>query len=338
MINSRASPKRARRSSSNQEIPFPISQTTHSAAAHSIQQDSLYEVLAPSPASTKSKLNSRRRPDPPPSYQRPYQAFSSAGEASKKSSAHLTTRETKSKTSRHSVAYESASESGQSVLSAFHPHSRAAGLREREGVKEQAKLSRNQTNSALRKVASWMRKSGKSNLSILIAILLVLWVKFSVSLGSYSGAETPPVRGDLEAQRHWIALTASSLSSPILAPSKSIISVPISEWYFHDHTYWGLDYPPLTAYHSLLLGAVARLTSRTAAFIELRPPTTSSPEILAEWEGRMSAMEKAGDMKQWLRSSVIVGDLLVWISAVIVYCRANFAKGKGDKATQTVVC
>lgn len=51
----------------------------------------------------------------------------------------------------------------------------------------------------------------------------------------------------------------------------------------------------------------------------------------------MSAMEIQGDMKQWMRATVIVGDLLVWISAVVVYCRANFAKGKGDKATQTVV-
>lgn len=51
----------------------------------------------------------------------------------------------------------------------------------------------------------------------------------------------------------------------------------------------------------------------------------------------MSAMEEKGEMKQWMRATVIWGDLLVWISAVVVYCRANFSKGRGDKAIQTVV-
>ena len=152
-----------------------------------------------------------------------------------------------------------------------------------------------------------------------------------------AGAAQPPIRGDFEAQRHWISLTASSLSSPLLSPSHSTISVPISDWYFHDLSYWGLDYPPLTAYHSLLLGAVARLSSRTAAFVELRPPPTSPPSEIAEWESRMGAMEDKGEMKQWMRATVVWGDLLVWVSAVVVYCRANFSKGRGDKAIQTVV-
>lgn len=32
------------------------------------------------------------------------------------------------------------------------------------------------------------------------------------------------------------------------------IHLPINRWYFYDLQYWGLDYPPLTAYHSWLLG------------------------------------------------------------------------------------
>jgi alpha-1,3-glucosyltransferase len=47
------------------------------------------------------------------------------------------------------------------------------------------------------------------------------------------------MHGDFEAQRHWMELT---------------VHLPISEWYFYDLLYWGLDYPPLTAYHSWLLG------------------------------------------------------------------------------------
>jgi alpha-1,3-glucosyltransferase len=30
--------------------------------------------------------------------------------------------------------------------------------------------------------------------------------------------------------------------------------VSMGQWYFHDPEWWRLDYPPLTAYHSWLLG------------------------------------------------------------------------------------
>ena len=41
--------------------------------------------------------------------------------------------------------------------------------------------------------------------------------------------------GDYEAQRHWMEIT---------------LHLPSRDWYFHDLPYWGLDYPPLTAYLS----------------------------------------------------------------------------------------
>lgn len=47
--------------------------------------------------------------------------------------------------------------------------------------------------------------------------------------------------GDYEAQRHWMELT---------------IHLPISQWYTYDLRYWGLDYPPLTAYVSWICGIV----------------------------------------------------------------------------------
>lgn len=56
---------------------------------------------------------------------------------------------------------------------------------------------------------------------------------------SLLGFQVPPMYGDFEAQRHWMELT---------------IHLPITQWYFYDLQYWGLDYPPLTAYHSWLLG------------------------------------------------------------------------------------
>jgi hypothetical protein len=56
---------------------------------------------------------------------------------------------------------------------------------------------------------------------------------------SYAGFQSPPMHGDFEAQRHWMELTNH---------------VPMVQWYLHDLEWWGLDYPPLTAYHSWLLG------------------------------------------------------------------------------------
>ena len=47
--------------------------------------------------------------------------------------------------------------------------------------------------------------------------------------------------GDYEAQRHWMELT---------------IHLPTREWYRYDLQYWGLDYPPLTAYVSWACGIV----------------------------------------------------------------------------------
>lgn len=49
------------------------------------------------------------------------------------------------------------------------------------------------------------------------------------------------MHGDFEAQRHWMEITTH---------------LPVSQWYFYDLEWWGLDYPPLTAYHSWLLGTM----------------------------------------------------------------------------------
>jgi alpha-1,3-glucosyltransferase len=47
--------------------------------------------------------------------------------------------------------------------------------------------------------------------------------------------------GDYEAQRHWMELT---------------VHLPFRQWYKYDLQYWGLDYPPLTAYVSWICGVV----------------------------------------------------------------------------------
>ena len=64
-------------------------------------------------------------------------------------------------------------------------------------------------------------------------------IRSSYNANVFLGFNKPPMYGDFEAQRHWMEMT---------------IHLPISNWYFYDLEYWGLDYPPLTAYHSWLMG------------------------------------------------------------------------------------
>ncbi|GAA6017013.1 hypothetical protein JCM11491_006129 [Sporobolomyces phaffii] len=199
------------------------------------------------------------------------------------------------------------------------------------------------TDSPLRRWMKWMLlndPSGKR--TVVVSLAIVVLVKWSVGLGGYSGYATPPMRGDFEAQRHWISLTSSSLSSvsslaiPFTSlsiplyhpePSSNHTVVPVAEWYSHDLGYWGLDYPPLTAYHSYLLGLIARLSPSTAQYVTLRPPSTqTSTGEMAAWEGKMRAMESDGGLKNWMRATVVGGDVFLWVTAVAWYCWWNFGK------------
>ena len=82
------------------------------------------------------------------------------------------------------------------------------------------------------------------HLSALLSFSILL--RWGVSLYPYSGGYGPTrvredgveMYGDYEAQRHWMEIT---------------LHLPIQDWYRetkdNDLLYWGLDYPPLTAYH-----------------------------------------------------------------------------------------
>uniref|UniRef100_A0A8C8SRW6 Alpha-1,3-glucosyltransferase n=1 Tax=Pelusios castaneus TaxID=367368 RepID=A0A8C8SRW6_9SAUR len=124
-----------------------------------------------------------------------------------------------------------------------------------------------------------------------IIVLLGLTVRWLVSFGSYSGAGKPPMYGDYEAQRHWQEIT---------------YNLPIKQWYFNTSDnnlqYWGLDYPPLTAYHSLLCAYVAKLINPNWIALHASRGYESQPH------------------KLFMRATVLVADLLVYIPAVIVYC------------------
>ncbi|XP_055303007.1 probable dolichyl pyrophosphate Man9GlcNAc2 alpha-1,3-glucosyltransferase [Sitodiplosis mosellana] len=110
-----------------------------------------------------------------------------------------------------------------------------------------------------------------------------------ISLQSYSGFNKPPMYGDFEAQRHWQEVT---------------INLPIADWYTNtsdnDLMYWGLDYPPLTAYHSFINGWVAQKLN--ASYVELH----TSRGITTE------------EHHNFMRNTVLVADFLLYIPALII--------------------
>ena len=95
------------------------------------------------------------------------------------------------------------------------------------------------------KLTKYFEEDDTIRLGYLFIFLTILFVRLCVSVGEYSGYNNPPMFGDYEAQRHWMEITNN---------------IPINEWYQNTKdnnlTYWGLDYPPLTAYHSKLCGFV----------------------------------------------------------------------------------
>lgn len=124
-----------------------------------------------------------------------------------------------------------------------------------------------------------------------VVVLLGLTVRWTVSLNSYSGAGKPPMFGDYEAQRHWQEIT---------------LNLPVKQWYFNSSDnnlqYWGLDYPPLTAYHSLLCAYVAKFIN---------------PDWVALHTSRGYESQAH---KLFMRTTVLAADLLIYIPAVLLYC------------------
>ncbi|XP_054787551.1 probable dolichyl pyrophosphate Man9GlcNAc2 alpha-1,3-glucosyltransferase [Prosopis cineraria] len=92
----------------------------------------------------------------------------------------------------------------------------------------------------------WLIQREPAAIFATVAVFALL-VRAAVSLHPYSGAGHPPKYGDYEAQRHWMEIT---------------LNLPVREWYrnstTNDLSYWGLDYPPLTAYQSFIHGLFLR--------------------------------------------------------------------------------
>ncbi|XP_011645953.1 probable dolichyl pyrophosphate Man9GlcNAc2 alpha-1,3-glucosyltransferase [Pogonomyrmex barbatus] len=129
---------------------------------------------------------------------------------------------------------------------------------------------------------------GKLQLALITSFAILL--RCCVTYHSHSGEGKPPMYGDYEAQRHWQEIT---------------LNLPSDEWYINttdnNLQYWGLDYPPLTAYHSLLLGHIANRID---------------PSFVKLWESR--GLESAAH-KHFMRLTVLIADILIYLPAIIYF-------------------
>ncbi|KAK3830083.1 MAG: dolichyl pyrophosphate Man9GlcNAc2 alpha-1,3-glucosyltransferase [Linnemannia elongata] len=147
-------------------------------------------------------------------------------------------------------------------------------------------------NLAVYRYATWLEENQLKKTAVWIAVASAVLVRWVVGLGPYSGQGVPPRFGDYEAQRHWMELT---------------INRPIREWYSDKSKWWDLDYPPLTAYVSWICGFVG---------------AKINPEWFA-WE--TSRGYESADAKLYMRSTVLVFELLIYISSIVVFTQRWFA-------------
>ncbi|KAG9308454.1 glycosyltransferase family 57 protein [Chiua virens] len=141
---------------------------------------------------------------------------------------------------------------------------------------------------AVRRWVRWMHRQGMKAWVVPCAIAASTCVKWCIGLGSHSGYATPPMFGDFEAQRHWMEVT---------------IHLPVQQWYRYDLQYWGLDYPPLTAYASWICGKVG-------SWIE---PTWFALDT-------SRGIETPGN-KLFMRASVLALDALIYVPALYCFMR-----------------
>lgn len=132
------------------------------------------------------------------------------------------------------------------------------------------------------------RKAQNQWVARYIIIVFAIIVRCAVGLGPYSGEHTPSMYGDFEAQRHWMEITTH---------------LPINNWYFFDLQYWGLDYPPLTAFHSWILGKFGSVID---------------PSWFALDDSRGI---ESPDLKSYMRITALVSEVLIYIPAVLMFTR-----------------
>ncbi|ROW11325.1 hypothetical protein VMCG_00886 [Cytospora schulzeri] len=135
----------------------------------------------------------------------------------------------------------------------------------------------------------WPARGSVSKWEVLPLVLMVVGLfRWAAGLWEYSGFQQPPMFGDYEAQRHWMEITTQ---------------LPITRWYFYDLQWWGLDYPPLTAYHSWLCGKIGSLID----------PSWFALDV--------SRGNEDPNLKIFMRATVIASEYLVYVPAVVMFVR-----------------
>eukprot|EP00891_Asterochloris_glomerata_P004031 jgi/Astpho2/4031/e_gw1.00063.104.1_t len=118
-----------------------------------------------------------------------------------------------------------------------------------------------------------------------------------------AGAGTPPKYGDFEAQRHWMEITTH---------------LPVKDWYknttLNNLEYWGLDYPPLSAYQA---GLASWLCGKIVGHFD---PAAVALNSSSGYETPFS--------KGLMRWTVIAADILIHFPASI-FSTVVFARGRG---------
>ncbi|KAG7543780.1 Glycosyl transferase ALG6/ALG8 [Arabidopsis thaliana x Arabidopsis arenosa] len=157
----------------------------------------------------------------------------------------------------------------------------------------------------------WLAHKGTAA-SFLCISLFALLIRSAVSMYPYSGAGIPPKFGDFEAQRHWMEITTN---------------LPVINWYrngtYNDLTYWGLDYPPLTAYQSYIHGIFLQIFNpESVALLSSRGHESYLGKLLMRW-------------------TVLSSDALIFFPAalffVLVYHRNRSRSGKSEVAWHIAV-
>ena len=123
------------------------------------------------------------------------------------------------------------------------------------------------------------------------AVAFSLFVRVLLATQGHSGMGISPMFGDYEAQRHWLEIT---------------LNLPLRDWYQHtsmnDLQYWGLDYPPLTAYVSWFFAYIARNVFGLEGLVSL----TDSRGYEA-WDGKL-----------FMRGSVLVCDMALLLPVLLL--------------------
>lgn len=137
-----------------------------------------------------------------------------------------------------------------------------------------------------------------------LGFLLALLTRWAVSLYPYSGKGKSPMYGDYEAQRHWQEITWN---------------IPVHQWYANstknDLMYWGLDYPPLTAYHSYLCAYMG--DKFNSSWVKLF--TSRGLESVSH--------------KYFMRSTVFTVDVLIYMSAVFAFWFYSSQKTRSQRCS-----